>query len=85
MLEGALVMVDKGRRAHHQRSYVECLCMCCLANLLGGGGVESVEALRLEGAPLSAALLTSALLILNCQVKPTRKSNKILSSELIHA
>ena len=24
-----------------------------------GGGVESVEALRLEGAPLSAALLTS--------------------------
>ena len=26
---------------------------------LGGGGVESVEALRLEGAPLSAALLTS--------------------------
>ena len=25
----------------------------------GDGGVESVEALRLEGAPLSAALLTS--------------------------
>ena len=25
----------------------------------GHGGVESVEALRLEGAPLSAALLTS--------------------------
>ena len=27
--------------------------------ILGDGGVESVEALRLEGAPLSAALLTS--------------------------
>ena len=27
--------------------------------ILGGGGVETVEALRLEGAPLSAALLTS--------------------------
>ena len=26
---------------------------------LGGGGVESVEALRLEGAPISAALLLS--------------------------
>ena len=25
----------------------------------GGGGVESIEALRLEGAPLFAALLTS--------------------------
>ena len=54
--------------------------------ILGDGGEESVEALRLEGAPSSAALLTSfRLLILNCQVKPTRKSNKILSSELIHA
>ena len=52
----------------------------------GCGGVETVEALRSEGAPLSTALLIpSALLILNCQVKPTRKSNKILSSELIHA
>ena len=27
--------------------------------ILGDGGVESVEALSLEGAPLSAALLTS--------------------------
>ena len=33
--------------------------MCCLANLLGGGGVESVEALSLEGATISAALLLS--------------------------
>ena len=52
-------MVDKGRHAHHQQNYVECLCMCCLANLLGGGGVESVEALRLEGAHVSTALLIS--------------------------
>ena len=61
--------------------------MCCLANLLGGGGgVESVEALRLEGAPLSAALLTSfRFIVLNCQVKPTRKINKIHSLELIRA
>ena len=52
----------------------------------GCGGVETVEALRSEGAPLSAALqLPSALLILNCQVKPTRKSNKIHYSELIRA
>ena len=29
----------------------------------GDGGVETVEALRLEGAPLSAALLTSFLFI----------------------
>ena len=48
--------------------------------ILGDGGVDTVEALRLEGTPLSAALL-----ILNCQVKPTRKSNKIHSSELIRA
>ena len=27
--------------------------------ILGGGGVETVEALRLEGAPLSVVLLTS--------------------------
>ena len=27
--------------------------------ILGGGGVESVEALRLEGAPSSTVLLTS--------------------------
>ena len=27
--------------------------------ILGGGGVESVEALHLEGAPISAALLLS--------------------------
>ena len=27
--------------------------------ILGGGGLETVEALCLEGAPLSAALLTS--------------------------
>ena len=46
----------------------------------GDGGVDTVEALRLEGTPLSAALL-----ILNCQVKPTRKINKIHSSELIRA
>ena len=52
----------------------------------GDGGVESVEALSLEGAPLSADLLTSfRLIILNCQVKSTRKSNKIHSSELIRA
>ena len=52
----------------------------------GCGGVEIVEALRSEGAPLSAALLTSFHFIdFNCQVKPTRKSNKILSLELIHA
>ena len=52
----------------------------------GDGGVESVEALRLEGAPLSTTLLIfCALSILNCQVKLTRKSNKICSSELIHA
>ena len=52
----------------------------------GCGGVETVEALHLEGAPLSAALLTSFRFIdLDCQVKPIRKSNKILSSELIHA
>jgi len=52
----------------------------------GDGGVESIEALHLEGAPSSAALLTSFRFIdLNCQVKPTRKSNKIHSSELIRA
>ena len=34
--------------------------MCCLGNHLGGGGgVETVGALYLEGAPLSVALLTS--------------------------
>ena len=27
--------------------------------ILGGGGVESIEALHLEGAPSSASLLTS--------------------------
>ena len=60
--------------------------MCCLANLLGGGGVESVEALRLEGAPLSTALLISFRFIdFELSSKLTRKSNKILSSELIHA
>ena len=55
-------MVHQGRRAHHQHNYVECLCMCCLANRLGGGAVESAEALCftcLEGAPLSTALLIS--------------------------
>ena len=30
----------------------------CVVIILGDGGVESVEALRLEGAPLSTALLT---------------------------
>ena len=35
MLEGAPVMVDKGGHAHHQHSYFECLCMCCLPNLVG--------------------------------------------------
>ena len=30
-----------------------------LQMFLGGGGVESVEALSLEGAPISAALLLS--------------------------
>ena len=48
----------------------------------GVGGVESVEALRLERAPLSATLLTSFRFI---DFEPTRKSNKIHSSELIHA
>jgi len=52
----------------------------------GDGGVESVEALRLEGAPLSAAFLTSFYFIdFELSSKTTRKSNKILSSELIHA
>ena len=52
----------------------------------GCGGVETVEALRLEGAPLSAALLTSFRFIdFEFSSKPTRKSNKILSLELIHA
>ena len=50
------------------------------------GGVETVEALRSEGAPLSAALLTSFRFIdFELSSKSTRKSNKILSSELIHA
>ena len=31
----------------------------CWKSSSGDGGVETVEALRLEGAPLSAALLTS--------------------------
>ena len=52
----------------------------------GCGGVETVEALRSEGTPLSAALLTSFRFIdFELSSKPTRKSNKILSSELIHA
>ena len=51
----------------------------------GDGGIESVEALRLEGAPLSAALLTSFRFIdFELSSKLTRKSNEILSSELIH-
>ena len=50
----------------------------------GDGGVESVEALRLEGAPLSTALLISFRFIhLELSRKPTIKSNKIDSSELI--
>ena len=52
----------------------------------GCGGLETVEALRPEGAPLSAALLTSFRFIdFELSSKTTRKSNKILSSELIHA
>ena len=52
----------------------------------GCGGVETVEALRSEGAPLSAALLTSFRFIdFELSSKTARKSNKILSSELIHA
>ena len=52
----------------------------------GDGGVESVEALHLDGAPSSTALLTPLRFIdLNCQVKPTIKSNKIHSLELIRA
>ena len=52
----------------------------------GDGRVERGEAVHLEEAPLSTALLISfALLILHCQVNPTRKSNKTHSSELIHA
>ena len=54
--------------------------------ILGGGGVESVEALRLEGAPLSAALLTYFRFIdFELLSKLTRKSNKIHSSKLIRA
>ena len=34
-------------------------CVVLQIFLGGGGGVESVEALRLEGAPISAALLLS--------------------------
>ena len=34
-------------------------CVVLQIFLGGGGGVESVEALHLEGAPLSTALLTS--------------------------
>ena len=86
MLEGAPVMVDKGGRADHQHSYFECLCMCCLPNLLGGGGVESVEALRLEEAPLSTALRISFCFIdFALSSKTDKKSNKIHSSELIRA
>ena len=51
----------------------------------GCGGVETVEALRLEGAPLSAALLTSFRFTDFELSSKTRKSNKIHSSELIHA
>ena len=53
------MMVDKGGRAHHQHNYFECLCMCSFQILLGDGRVECVEALRLEEAPLSTALLIS--------------------------
>ena len=50
------------------------------------GGVETVEALRSEGAPLSTALLTSFRFIdFQLSSKTDKKSNKILSSELIHA
>ena len=52
----------------------------------GCAGVETVEALRLEGAPLSAALLTSFCFIdFELSSKTDKKKNKILSSELIHA
>ncbi len=54
--------------------------------ILGDGGVESVEALHLEGAPSSAALLTSFCFIdLELSNKTDKKSNKIHSSELIRA
>ena len=53
---------------------------------LGGGGVESIEALSLAGAALSTALLISFRFIdFEFSSKPTRKSNKIHSSELINA
>ena len=52
----------------------------------GCGGVETVEALRSGGAPLSAALLPSFRFIdFELSNKPTRKSNEIHSSELIRA
>ena len=52
----------------------------------GDGGVESVEALHLEGAPSSAALLTSFHFIdFELSSKTDKKSNKIHSSELIRA
>ena len=54
--------------------------------ILGCGGVENVEALRSEGAPLSVALLTSFRFIdFELSTKTDKKSNKILSLELIHA
>ena len=43
---------------------------------LGGGGVESVEALRLEGAPLSTALLISFYFIAFELSSKTDKKNQ---------
>ena len=52
----------------------------------GDGGLEIVEALRLEGAPSSAALLNSFHFIdFEFSSKTDKKSNKIHSSELVRA
>ncbi len=69
-LEQTPVMVELGRCAHHLHSYVDCPTLCSLANLVD------------HPMPYQ---FPSALLILHCEVKPTRKRNKIRSSKLIHA
>ena len=54
--------------------------------ILGDGAVETAEALHLEGAPLSAALLTSfGFIDFEFSSKTDKKSNKIHSSELVRA
>ena len=52
----------------------------------GDGGVESVEALRLEGAPSSAAFITSFRFInFELSSKHTRKRNEIRTSKFVDA